>query len=72
MRIAVATANGQNADEHFGTARSFQFYDIEGNTIELKETRSNAPWCGDNAETQSIMSTTGELPEAMTERESDE
>ncbi len=52
MRIAVATDDGQNVDEHFGTARSFQFYDIEGSTIEIKETRSNAPWCGDNAETQ--------------------
>ena len=29
MRIAVATADGQNVDEHFGIARSFQVYDIE-------------------------------------------
>lgn len=50
MRIAVTSSDGQQVDEHFGMATQFLIYEVQGDTIELKETRTNAPWCGEEAE----------------------
>ncbi len=38
MQVAVASSDGKNVEVHFGMAREFLIYDIEGDCIELKKT----------------------------------
>jgi nitrogen fixation protein NifB len=45
LRIAVATRNGALIDEHFGYARAFAVYRVDGETIEHVETRSVDKYC---------------------------
>ncbi len=52
MRIAVASSDGKNVNVHFGMVREFLIFDVAGDSMELVETRSSLPWCGENAEAQ--------------------
>ncbi len=52
MRIVVASSDGKNVNVHFGMDREFLIFDVNGGNMELKETRSSLPWCGENADTQ--------------------
>ncbi len=41
MRIAVTSSDGKNVNVHFGMAREFLIFDVDGDKMELKETRSS-------------------------------
>ena len=43
MRIAVATTNGREVNEHFGRVGLFYIYDLEAGTARFVETRSSEP-----------------------------
>ena len=46
MRIAVASSDGKMVNQHFGKATQFLIFDVDGNNMTLRETRSNVPPCG--------------------------
>lgn len=46
MRIAFASTDGAYIDQHFGSARIFQVYDISGDSFDLADTRRTDPSCG--------------------------
>ncbi|HEY6007878.1 MAG TPA: NifB/NifX family molybdenum-iron cluster-binding protein [Geobacteraceae bacterium] len=46
VRVAIATSNGRNVDEHFGRARSFRIYVLENGSFKLLEGRESVPPCG--------------------------
>lgn len=54
-RIAVASESCQLVDQHFGRARSFLIYEVDGNEATWLETRSCTPYCqGGHGETSSL------------------
>ncbi len=47
MKIAIASTNNENVDEHFGHAKEFYIYNKEeGNVPEYIEKRVTSPYCG--------------------------
>lgn len=46
VRVAIATSNGSDVDVHFGRARVFNIYTLEGGSFRLLEERANEPPCG--------------------------
>ena len=50
MRIAVTSSDGKNVNVHFGMARDFLIFDVDGGKIQQTETRSSLPWCGEDAD----------------------
>jgi len=45
MRIAVTTTDGKKVDQHFGKATRFDVYDVEGDKMELVESREMISYC---------------------------
>ncbi len=46
LKIAVATSDGKNIDEHFGQARVFRIFEVaEDGTFQLLEERPITPHC---------------------------
>lgn len=50
MRVAFASTDGNYVDQHFGSARIFQVFDIEGDSYHLVEPRRVAAYCRGNCE----------------------
>ncbi|MFV0412829.1 MAG: NifB/NifX family molybdenum-iron cluster-binding protein [Oscillospiraceae bacterium] len=50
MRIAFASTNGDYVDQHFGSARYFQIFEVEGESSKLVETRTAQPQCQGSCE----------------------
>ncbi len=48
IRIAFASTDGAYIDQHFGSARIFQVFDISGISYDLADTRRIEPSCGGN------------------------
>ncbi len=46
IRIAFASTDGAYIDQHFGSARIFQVFDIVGSSYDLVDTRRTEPSCG--------------------------
>ncbi len=45
LRVAFASTDGAYIDQHFGSARYFQVYDITGETYSMVETRTTPGSC---------------------------
>lgn len=52
MKIAVASSDGKVVNQHFGKATQFLIYEVDGDAIVYRETRRNAPPCGQGEEGQ--------------------
>lgn len=50
IRIAFASTDGAYIDQHFGSARFFQIYDIDDTVYEPVETRTTQARCQGNCE----------------------
>ncbi len=50
IRIAFASTDGNYVDQHFGSARAFQVFDIDGSAYHLVETRRTVLSCQGNCE----------------------
>jgi predicted Fe-Mo cluster-binding NifX family protein len=48
MRVAVATSDGVNVDQHFGQAQQFLIYEVNQSDVQLLETRAAQPACGED------------------------
>lgn len=58
VKIAVASNDGVNVDEHFGRARSFHIYRLHDAGHELMETREIEPACSGHAHDDDALSRT--------------
>jgi len=45
IKIAVASSDGINVDQHFGRARTFRIYQLNDDVFEYLETRDNEAPC---------------------------
>lgn len=52
MKIAVATRNGVDIDEHFGKAKAFYIYDTSGTKTEFLEIRKVNKYCVSDEKTE--------------------
>ncbi len=50
IRIAFASTDGAYIDQHFGSARFFQIYDLDGAVYEPVESRQTKAYCQGNCE----------------------
>jgi nitrogen fixation protein NifX len=50
VRIAFASIDGTYVDQHFGSARIFQVFDIAGGSYELVDSRIIDAFCGGHCE----------------------
>ncbi len=50
MRIALASIDGTYVDQHFGSARIFQVFDVAGDSWALVESRRTAALCRGSCE----------------------
>jgi predicted Fe-Mo cluster-binding NifX family protein len=48
MRVAVASSDGENVDQHFGHAQRFLIYEVADPDTQLLEVRENAPACSED------------------------
>ncbi len=48
MLIAVASRDGKEINEHFGHADLFYIYEVDGDTVSLKEERTVEKYCSDD------------------------
>ena len=60
VKIAVASNDGVNVDEHFGRARSFQIYRLHDAGHEFIETREIGPVCSGHAHDDDALSKTAQ------------
>jgi predicted Fe-Mo cluster-binding NifX family protein len=60
VKIAFASSDGVNVDEHFGRARSFQIYRLHDAGHELIETRKIEPVCSGHAHDDDALSKTAQ------------
>lgn len=58
VKIAVASSDGVNVDEHFGRARSFHIYRLHDAGHERMETREIGPVCSGHAHDDDALSKT--------------
>jgi predicted Fe-Mo cluster-binding NifX family protein len=58
VKIAVASNDGVNVDEHFGRAHSFQIYRLHDAGHDLIETRKLEPVCSGHAHDDNALSKT--------------
>ncbi|NLL77804.1 MAG: diguanylate cyclase [Clostridiales bacterium] len=50
MRVAFASIDGTWVDQHFGSARYFQIFDLKEETYEFVEARRTESYCRGNCE----------------------
>ncbi len=60
VKIAVASNDGVNVDEHFGRSRSFLIYRLHDGGHELIETREIEPACSGRAHDDETLSKTAQ------------
>ena len=60
VKIAFASSDGVNVDEHFGRARSFHIYRLHDAGHELIETREIEPVCSGHAHDDDALSKTAQ------------
>jgi predicted Fe-Mo cluster-binding NifX family protein len=60
VKIAVASSDGQNVNEHFGRTRSFSIYRLHDDGREFLETRAIESACSGNAHDDDALSKTAQ------------
>jgi nitrogen fixation protein NifB len=61
VKIAVASSDGIQVDEHFGRARSFRIYRLQDEGYELLEERENTPPCAGQAHDDDALARAAQL-----------
>jgi len=61
IKIALATSDGVNVDQHFGRARRFEVYAVRDGVWEYRETRLNTPACAGQEHADDLLEQTAEL-----------
>ncbi|MBI1921052.1 MAG: dinitrogenase iron-molybdenum cofactor biosynthesis protein [Geobacter sp.] len=60
-RVAIATSDGKEIDQHFGRARDFRIYLLEGGRPRFVERRVNVPPCDGIYHNDQLLDRTVEL-----------
>ncbi len=61
FRIAAATGDGENVNEHFGRACRFDIYEIEERQWRFLEARGNVPACSGQEHDGDLLERTADL-----------